>query len=90
MGYAFSRGRLDGAVARDEMLKHISEIAAATDLPVSADLENGYGDSPEIVSETIGLAASTGIVGCPSRTLPAGQIIPYTKGSTPWRECARR
>jgi 2-methylisocitrate lyase-like PEP mutase family enzyme len=64
MGYAFSRGRLDGTVARDEMLKHVSEIAAATDLPVSADLENGYGDSPEIVSEAIGLAASTGIAGC--------------------------
>lgn len=64
MGYAFSRGRHDGAVGRDEMLKHVSEIATATDLPVSADLENGYGDSPEIVSETIKLAASTGIAGC--------------------------
>lgn len=64
MGYAFSRGRQDGAVGRDEMLKHVSEMATATDLPVSADLENGYGDSPEIVSETIKLAASTGIVGC--------------------------
>lgn len=64
MGYAFSRGCHDGAVGRDEMLKHVSEMATATDLPVSADLENGYGDSPEIVSETIKLAASTGIAGC--------------------------
>ena len=64
MGYAFSRGRHDGAAGRDEMLKHVSEMATATDLPVSADLENGYGDSPETVSETTKLAASTGIAGC--------------------------
>ena len=64
MGYAFSRGRQDGAVSRDEMLKHVSEIATATELPVSADLEHGYGDSPEIVSETVRLAAGTGIAGC--------------------------
>ncbi|HLH20855.1 MAG TPA: isocitrate lyase/phosphoenolpyruvate mutase family protein [Bryobacteraceae bacterium] len=64
MGYALSRGRLDGAVARQEMLTHVSEIVAATDLPVSADLENGYGDSPETVSETVTLAAGRGIAGC--------------------------
>lgn len=63
MGYAFSAGQLDTTVGRDRMLKHISEIAAATDLPVSADLENGYGDSPEIAAETIRLAAQAGVVG---------------------------
>ena len=62
-GYAFSRGRLDGAVSRDQMLAHVAEIVAATPLPVSADLEDGYGDAPEDVGETIQLAAATGLVG---------------------------
>ena len=52
-GYAFSRGRLDGTVSRDQMLAHVAEIVAATPLPVSADLEDGYGDAPEDVGETI-------------------------------------
>lgn len=62
-GYAFSRGRLDGAISRDEMLAHAAEIVTATPLPVSADLENGYGDAPEDAGETIRLAAGTGLVG---------------------------
>jgi 2-methylisocitrate lyase-like PEP mutase family enzyme len=44
-------------------MRHVSAIASATDLPVSADLENGYGDAPEAVAETIALAANAGIVG---------------------------
>ena len=63
MGYAFSIGKPDGAVGRDEMLAHVSEIASATDLPVSADLENGFGDAPEFAAETIRLAAAAGVVG---------------------------
>jgi 2-methylisocitrate lyase-like PEP mutase family enzyme len=59
-GYAFSVGQQDYAIDRDEMMAH---IAAATPLPVSADLENGFGDEPEIVAETIGLAAAAGVVG---------------------------
>ncbi|MDE0944966.1 MAG: isocitrate lyase/phosphoenolpyruvate mutase family protein, partial [Alphaproteobacteria bacterium] len=43
-GYAFSQGLKDSAVSRDMMLAHAAELAAATTLPVSADLENGYGD----------------------------------------------
>ena len=62
-GYAFSRGRLDSAIGRDEMLAHAGEIVAATPLPVSADLENGYGDTPDDAGETIRLAARTGLVG---------------------------
>jgi len=62
-GYAFSQGRLDGVIGRDEMLAHVAEIVAATDLPVTADLENGYGDSPEAAAETIRLAAATGLAG---------------------------
>lgn len=62
-GYAFSAGVQDGAVGRDAMLKHVVEIVAATDLPVSADLENGFGDDPETCAETIRLAAATGLAG---------------------------
>jgi 2-methylisocitrate lyase-like PEP mutase family enzyme len=62
-GYAFSAGQPDNTIERDEMMAHISSIASATDLPVSADLENGFGDSPEIVAETIWLAAAAGAVG---------------------------
>lgn len=56
-------GRRDGMVARDEALAHCQAIVEATDLPVSADLEKGFGDSPEIVAETIRLAAGVGLVG---------------------------
>src|ERR1035438_1763686 len=45
MGYAFSAGQPDNIIGRDQMMSHISEIASATDLPVSADLENGFGRS---------------------------------------------
>jgi 2-methylisocitrate lyase-like PEP mutase family enzyme len=62
-GYAFSLGLQDNMVGRGKMLRHVAEIAAATDLPVSADLENGFGDSPETVAETIRLAAATGLAG---------------------------
>lgn len=63
MGYAFSAGQRDNTVDRDRMMRHVSEIASATDLPVSADLENGFGDAPETVAETIRLAAEAGVVG---------------------------
>lgn len=62
-GFAFSRGRPDGQVGRAAMLVHVAEIAAATDLPVSGDLENGYGDEPETAAETIRMAAAAGLVG---------------------------
>ena len=62
-GYAFSQGRRDGAVGREAMLRHAAEIVAATELPVSADLENGFGDAPERVAETIRLAVQTGVCG---------------------------
>jgi 2-methylisocitrate lyase-like PEP mutase family enzyme len=65
-GLAFSLGRPDGAgaVTRDEALANARLIVDATDLPVAADLENGYGDTPEAAAETIRLAATTaGLVG---------------------------
>jgi 2-methylisocitrate lyase-like PEP mutase family enzyme len=63
MGYAFSLGRLDNSLNREETLTNASAIASATLLPVSADLENGFGDAPEVVAETISLAAQAGVVG---------------------------
>jgi 2-methylisocitrate lyase-like PEP mutase family enzyme len=63
-GYAFSAGLPDNVVDRDKMMAHVTEIVAATDLPVSADLENGFGDSAETVAETIRLAAAAGLAGC--------------------------
>jgi 2-methylisocitrate lyase-like PEP mutase family enzyme len=56
-------GRRDGAVTRDEALAHARAIVAATDLPVSADLEKGFGDAPEAAAETIRMAAGVGLVG---------------------------
>lgn len=56
-------GRNDGEITREESLAGASQIVAATDLPVSADLENGFGDAPESVAETIRMAAAVGLVG---------------------------
>jgi 2-methylisocitrate lyase-like PEP mutase family enzyme len=64
MGYAFSIGRRDNTLDREETMAYAAAIASATDLPVSADLENGFGDPPETVAESIKLAASAGVVGC--------------------------
>jgi len=65
-GFAFSQGKLDriGAMQRDDALQHAKDIVQATNLPVSADLENGYGHTPEEVQRTIIAAAETGLVGC--------------------------
>jgi 2-methylisocitrate lyase-like PEP mutase family enzyme len=62
-GFAFSRGVGDGSVSRDAVLAHCREIVACTPLPVSADLENAFGDSPKEVAETIRLAGAAGLAG---------------------------
>jgi len=62
-GFAFSLGKPDGGVNRDTMLAHAAALVAATDLPVSADLENGYADEPARVAETIRMAAAVGLTG---------------------------
>ncbi len=64
-GLAFSMGRRDGdgAVSADETFVHARQIVDATRLPVSADLENGFGESPEAVSEAVRRAGSVGLVG---------------------------
>ncbi len=62
-GFAFSLGKRDYEVGREAMVAHVGAIAAAVDLPVSGDLENGFGDDPEDAAETIRLAAGAGLVG---------------------------
>src|ERR1700757_2273215 len=57
-------GRRDGRGTREEALTQAPVICDVTDLPVSADLEKGFGDAPEVVAETIRLAAEAGLVGC--------------------------
>jgi 2-methylisocitrate lyase-like PEP mutase family enzyme len=61
---AATLGRVDGKITREEALAHARNIVAATDCPVSADLEKGFGDSPEVVAQTVALAADVGLVGC--------------------------
>ncbi|HEV2641083.1 MAG TPA: isocitrate lyase/phosphoenolpyruvate mutase family protein [Candidatus Elarobacter sp.] len=64
VGFAYSMGRRDHGITRDEMMAHAAALAAATDLPVSADLENGFGDDAETVADTIRMAAAAGLSGC--------------------------
>jgi 2-methylisocitrate lyase-like PEP mutase family enzyme len=63
-GYAFTRGLADGDVGFEAMIAHCREMAASTDLPVSADLEKGKGDTPESAAETIFAAEAAGLAGC--------------------------
>jgi 2-methylisocitrate lyase-like PEP mutase family enzyme len=62
-GFAFSRGKPDGGVPRDEMLAHIREIVKATALPVNADFHAGYADEPEEVAANVQLCVETGVAG---------------------------
>jgi len=62
-GYAASLGRLDGGLTREETLHHAASLVGAVDLPVNADLENGFADSPQDVADTIRLALATGVAG---------------------------
>lgn len=78
--YAFTRGLPDGGrVDRAAMMAHVAEIVAATPLPVSADLENGYGDAPETVAETVRLACEAGVAGLSieDTTPQAGDAYPF-------------
>ena len=83
-GYAFSKGKRDSfsALDRSEILENAAEIVAATDLPVSADLEDGFGPAPETCAETIHLAIATGLVGGSiedATGLPDAPIYPMTQ-----------
>lgn len=62
-GYAFSVGQPDNTIGREAMLAHVADISSATGLPVSGDLENGFGDTPSDVAKTFMLAEAMGLVG---------------------------
>jgi 2-methylisocitrate lyase-like PEP mutase family enzyme len=80
-GFAFSQGLRDNCVGRDAALRHVAAIAAATPLPVSADLENGFGDAPETVAETIRRAAAAGAAGASIEDAAPGRSEPqYPRG----------
>lgn len=76
-GFAATLGRLDGSVTRDETLSHAAALAAAVDVPVAADTENGFADDPEGVAETVRLACDTGVAGCSIEDCsgPRGRVI---------------
>ena len=61
--YAFTRGRPDGTVNRDESLAHAQDILSVTTLPVQGDFENGFGDDPDTCAQTVKLAAEIGLAG---------------------------
>ncbi len=80
-GYSFSQGEPDNSIGREEMLEHIGSIASATDLPLSADLGNGFADEPEQVALTIRLAAEAGAVGGSLEDASGNEAIPlYDEG----------
>lgn len=63
-GFAMTLGRRDGSVTREEALAHSAALVAAVDVPVSADLENGFADDPDAVGDTVRGALGAGLVGC--------------------------
>ena len=77
-GFAFTLGRLDGHATPDEVLRHTADLAAASSLPVSVDLENGYGREPEKAAAAITRAAEAGAVGGSIEDFdPAGEIYDF-------------
>ena len=77
-GMAFSLGVPEGRVAREDTLRHCRAIVAATPLPVSADLEKGFGDSPDSVAETIRTAAEIGLAGCSIEDATKVKVYDFT------------
>lgn len=61
--HAFTLGKPDGLVTRDEALAHAQDLVSALEIPVSGDFENGFGDSPDEVAETVRLAGEIGLAG---------------------------
>jgi 2-methylisocitrate lyase-like PEP mutase family enzyme len=91
-GYAFSRGKPDGAVPRDEMLAHIREVVGATTLPVNADFLSGFADEPEGVAANLALCIATGVAGLSIEDSTANndQILYEEKLALERIEAARR
>src|SRR6266481_2306614 len=75
-GYAFTQGLPDGAVTRATMLAHLTELAAATDVPLNADFEGGYAEAPEGVAESVKLCIETGVAGLSIEDSTSDPAIP--------------
>ena len=76
--HAFTMGRPDlGTVTRDEALAHAEDIVSATSLPVSGDFENGFGDAPDILEETVKLSAAIGLAGISIEDISLTDMKPY-------------
>ena len=76
--HAFTLGRPDmGTVSRDEALSHASDLVAAVNVPVSGDFENGFGEAPELVAETVRLSAEAGLAGISIEDTALPDATPY-------------
>jgi 2-methylisocitrate lyase-like PEP mutase family enzyme len=87
-GFAATLGRLDGSVTRDEAIAHAAQIVSATELPVSADLENGFADDPAEVAETARLAVGAGLAGFSIEDFSADGGTIYETGAAAERVAA--
>ena len=77
-GHAFTLGRPDmGHVSRDEAIRHAADLGEAVSVPITGDLENGYGHSPDDVAETVRLAAEAGMAGCCIEDTRLPDLAPY-------------
>jgi len=77
-GQAFSLGRVDGGtLTRDEALAHAQDLTSAVSVPVSGDFENGFGAAPDLVAETVRLAAEAGLAGCSIEDTALPAFTPY-------------
>src|SRR4051812_24016274 len=76
-GHAATLGRLDGSITRDEALEHAAMIVGATELPVNADLENGFADDPAGVGEPVRLAVGARLAGCSIEDFPGREDEPF-------------
>ena len=76
-GFAWTLGREDGEVTRDELLAHLRDLNAATDLPVNADFEAGFADDPETVAKNVTLAIETGVAGLSIEDRTGTALYPF-------------
>ena len=77
-GHSFTQGRIDGGtLTRDEALTHAQDLVSAVSVPVSGDFENGFGESPDYVADTIRMAAEVGLAGCSIEDTALPSFAPY-------------
>jgi 2-methylisocitrate lyase-like PEP mutase family enzyme len=84
-GFAFAIARPDGAVPRDMMLAHIKELSAAADVPINADFEAGYADTPEGVAESVKMCVATGVSGLSIEDVIDHKLLPMDQALTRFR-----